>query len=152
MEKEESRRAEIVVPVDLDEHSVKVFNYAAYMAEKLSARLAVLHVVEPLRAIGDMVLGASSIEEFNSKRYSQATEMLDRLVGTTRCEKAVVSSEEIVDEIVRFAREREAHLIVIGTHGSKGIEKFLLGSVAERVVKNAHCPTLVFNPYRHQMF
>jgi nucleotide-binding universal stress UspA family protein len=39
-------------------------------------------------------------------------------------------------------------MIIIGTHGSKGIEKLLLGSVAERVVKNAHCPTLVMNPFK----
>jgi nucleotide-binding universal stress UspA family protein len=144
--------AEIVVPVDLDGHSGKVLKYAAFMAEKLSARLAVLHVVEPLKAIGDMVLGNSSIEEYNGKRFEQAKQALDELAGPLPCARAVVMSEDIVDEIVRFAREKEAHLIVIGTHGSKGIEKLLLGSVAERVLKTAHCPTLVFNPYRQQMF
>jgi len=49
---------------------------------------------------------------------------------------------------VAFARDNAVDMIIMATHGAKGIEKILLGSVADRVLKRAHCPTLVFNPYR----
>ncbi|RPJ07463.1 MAG: universal stress protein [Deltaproteobacteria bacterium] len=142
---------QIVAPVDLDEHSGKVISYAANMAEKLAAELTVLHIVEPIRAMGDMILGSTTIETFNAKRYSQSKELLSTLVaGCSGCRAELIVGE-IVEEIVNFAEKREADLIIIGTHGSKGIEKLLLGSVAERVVKIAPCPTLVMNPYKHHV-
>lgn len=141
---------EIVVPVDLEDHSAKVAEYAAYMAKSLSANLTVLNVVELLRPIGDMVLGSTTVEEYNKKRLTYAREQVDKLLTDYPECKRVVVTGEIVDEIVEFAEGKGADLIIIGTHGSKGIEKLLLGSVAERVVKYAHCPTLVMNPYKHQ--
>lgn len=139
---------EIVAPVDLDEHTEKLVEYANYMAEKLSANLTLIHVVELLRAMGDMLLGTPSIEEYNKKRVEQARELMDKVISDyPNCTGKVVIGE-VVDEITKFAEAKEASLIIIGTHGSKGLEKFLLGSVAERVVKHAHCPTLVMNPYK----
>lgn len=138
----------IIAPVDLEEHTERVVEYAAYMADKLSAKLTLLHVVELLRAIGDMVIGTATIEDYNEKRISHARESLGKLLKDYPNSSAEVVTGDIVDEIIHFAKDMEAELIIIGTHGSKGIEKLLLGSVAERVVKNAHCPTLVMNPYK----
>ncbi|MBV5318446.1 MAG: universal stress protein, partial [Desulfobulbaceae bacterium] len=50
--------------------------------------------------------------------------------------------------IVEYAEKQATDLIIMATHGAKGIEKILLGSVAERVVKRASCPILLFNPYK----
>jgi nucleotide-binding universal stress UspA family protein len=55
---------------------------------------------------------------------------------------------DVVDEVVKYAEEEKAGLVIIGTHGTKGLERILLGSVAERVLKSVHCPTLTMNPYR----
>lgn len=143
---------EIVAPVDLEEHTDIVVEYAANMAEKLSANLSLVHVVELLRAMGDMVLGTATIEEYNRKRIDHATERMKNIIASyPKCTAEVVTGE-IVDEITGYASKKGANLIVIGTHGSKGLEKLLLGSVAERVVKNAHCPTLVMNPYKQKSF
>jgi nucleotide-binding universal stress UspA family protein len=139
----------IVVPVDLEEHTQKLVEYAAYMAEKLAADLYVIHVVEPFRAVGDMDLGAVTVREYHQNRIKHAKDFLGKLIEAyPNCKSAKVIDGDIVDEIVSFAEEEEASLIVIGTHGSKGLEKLLLGSVAERVVKRAHCPTLVMNPFK----
>lgn len=140
---------EIVAPIDLEDQTDKVAEYAAYMAEKLSANLTLLHVVELLRPVGDMVLGSTTVEEYNKKRFTYAKEKVDELIAKYPECKGVVITGEIVDEIVDFAEEKGANLIILGTHGSKGLEKLLLGSVAERVVKYSHCPTLVMNPYKH---
>jgi nucleotide-binding universal stress UspA family protein len=54
----------------------------------------------------------------------------------------------VVEEINRFAAEQKADMIVMGTHGYKGLDKILFGSVAEKIVKTAPCPVLTINPYR----
>ncbi len=139
----------IIVPVDLEEHTEKIVEYAAYMAEKLSAEFTIVHVVEPFRAIGDLELGTATVQEYNQSRIKHSEEFLQKLVEEyPSCKKAVVISGEIVEEILDYAKNQEASLIIIGTHGTKGIEKLLLGSVAERVLKRAHCPTLIMNPFK----
>ena len=62
--------------------------------------------------------------------------------------QAVVQIGDPAKNIVQYSEDHPTDLIIIGTHGAKGIEKVLLGSVAERVLKRAGCPTLVYNPYR----
>lgn len=138
----------IVAPVDLEEHSNKVINYAAFMAEKLSAKISFIHVVEPYPTIGEMDAGAETIKELTNMRLKHAEKYLADLANKyTGCTTKILKGE-VVEEIIEYARQKDSGLIIIGTHGAKGIEKFLLGSVAERVVKNAHCPTLVLNPFK----
>lgn len=140
----------IVVPVDLEEHTTILVEYAAYMAEKLSAKLTIIHVVELLRAIGDMVIGSATIEDYNENRIKHAKESLANFTESyPNCSTEIIVGD-VVDEILDFTEKNNAELIIIGTHGSRGLEKLLLGSVAERVVKRAHCPTLVMNPYKQK--
>ena len=96
-----------------------------------------------------MELGTVSIKEYTENRLQHAKEFLDKIAKPYPESKTVVLHGIIVDEIVNFAQNKETDIIIIGTHGTKGIEKLLLGSVAERVVKSAHCPTLVMNPFKH---
>jgi nucleotide-binding universal stress UspA family protein len=138
----------IVVPVDLEEHTEKLLEYAAYIAAKLAARLSIIHVVEPFPTTGDMELGMSTIKEYTENRIKHAGEFMEKLAAAYPESTTTVLHGIVVDEIVKFARYKESDIIIIGTHGTKGIEKLLLGSVAERVVKNAHCPTLVMNPFK----
>lgn len=138
----------IIAPVDLEEHSEKLIEYAAYIAEKLAAKLTLVHVVEPFPTIGDMELGMATIEEYTQNRIQHAQKFLDKLAEPYPNSEKKILQGEIVDEIIEYAKEKETEIIIIGTHGSKGIEKLLLGSVAERVVKYAHCPTLVMNPFK----
>ncbi len=54
---------------------------------------------------------------------------------------------EVSEKIVDYAKEIEADMIVMGTHGYKGLEKIMFGSVAAKVVRNAACPVMTINPY-----
>ena len=63
------------------------------------------------------------------------------------CTGEVVIGEP-VDKIVEISRAKDADLIIISTHGAKGLEKIMLGSIAERVLKRAHCPVLTMNPFK----
>ncbi len=141
----------IIAPVDLEVHTEQVIEYAAGMAENLSAKLTLVHVVQLLPDMGHIVLEAATIEsikECNTKRLDQAKEKIKKFSkGYPNCWGKVIEGD-IVDEIVNFAEKERANLIIIATHGSKGVEHLLLGSVAERVVKNAGCPTLLFNPFK----
>ena len=101
---------------------------------------------------GEAVFAHLSSEDFNSARVYHARQILEKicrdLVGRCKQCKTKVAVGYVVDSIVEYAKGENADLIIIGTHGKRGLEKVLLGSVAERVIKRAHCPILVMNPYR----
>jgi nucleotide-binding universal stress UspA family protein len=68
----------------------------------------------------------------------------------SNCEGKVLQGN-IVDSIIKYTNDEKAELIIIGTHGRKGLEKMWLGSIAERVIKNSPCPTLTYNPYNETL-
>ena len=65
----------------------------------------------------------------------------------TECEGKVIRGDT-ADSIIKYAADEQADLLIIGTHGRRGLEKMWLGSVAERVIKGAPCPPLTCNPYK----
>jgi len=141
----------IVVPVDLGKNTQTLSDYALYIGKKLDAQVTFVHVTEFFET-GDMMLGSPSFSGINEERLTRAKELMANLVQDNRklYEKigGTVLKGDTVDTIVRFAEEENANLVIIGTHGAKGLEKILLGSVAERVLKRVHCPTLTMNPYK----
>jgi nucleotide-binding universal stress UspA family protein len=142
----------IVVPVDFAENTGKLVAYACYMAEKLTATIHFIHVVTAYP--GDVMIGAPFADEFREKMYFAAEERMANLVQDTKekfpgCSGQAVNGEP-VEKIVELAEAADADMIIISTHGAKGLEKILLGSVAERVLKRAHCPVLIMNPFRKQ--
>ena len=144
----------IVVPVDLERHTSKLVDFAVSMANRLDCGISFFHGVEfEYGTMGDMVFGDYSYEEYNIHREEQAKKKVDDIVrnASGRCKNTCsgeIAFGYVVDEIVEHARKVDAELIIIGTHGRRALEKILLGSVAENVIKRAHCPTLVMNPYR----
>lgn len=141
----------IVVPVDLEQHTQKLADFAIYIAKKMGADLSFIHVTE-FYASGDMMLGSPSLETINEERVIRAKEVMANLIKDNKTKyenlSGIVYKGEIVETIVKFAKEEQAGMVIIGTHGAKGLEKILLGSVAERVLKRVHCPTLTMNPYK----
>jgi nucleotide-binding universal stress UspA family protein len=141
----------IVVPVDLEQHTQKLVEFAIYIAKKLNAHIGLIHVTE-FYATGDMMLGSPSLENINQERIQRSKEVMANLIKDNKAKydnlSGIVYKGEIVDTIIKFAAEEQAGLLIIGTHGAKGLEKILLGSVAERVLKRVHCPTLTMNPYK----
>jgi len=140
----------IVVPVDFYENTDKLVSYAAYIAEALSAKLNFIHVVNLVA--GDAMVGMPLSAEFQIRYEKDMQKRMDLLIEQSqeRCPGstgAVVTGEPVKD-IVKYAESTGADLIIISTHGSKGLESILLGSVARRVVKHAHCPVLVMNPFK----
>ncbi|MBP7516839.1 MAG: universal stress protein [Desulfobulbus sp.] len=151
----------IVAAVDFHRHTDTVAEYARLVAGKLGAQLTFVSVVESLARslaatdLSGAVYGGlfpASYLEIDADLLKLARERMQALVEHSRTDLADCAGEVLegdpADRVVAFAAEQQADLIVLGTHGSRGIEKILLGSVAERVLKRAACPVLVVNPYR----
>lgn len=140
----------IIVPVDFLKNADKLVDYSVKMAEKLSVGIHFIHVVTS--PASDAMVGAPFAAEYEGKMLSDAQERMANLLkdNSERCPSCTgeVVLGEPVDKIVEIALEKRADLIIISTHGAKGLEKILLGSVAERVLKQAHCPVLIMNPYK----
>lgn len=144
--------SKIVVPVDLGQHTQILTDYALYIGKRLDAHVTFVHVTEFFET-GDMMLGSPSFSSINEERFTRAKELMANLLQDNRPQHekigGTVLKGDTVDTIVRFAEEENANLLIIGTHGARGLEKILLGSVAERVLKRVHCPTLTMNPYKN---
>ncbi len=140
----------IVVPVDFSGITNKLVDYAVDMANRLSKVIHFVHAVHFYA--GDSMIGFTYATECEAKLIKDAEERMQNLVtdNNERCKGCTgdVVIGDPVEKIVEFAQAKNSDMIIISTHGIKGIEKILLGSVAERVLKRAHCPVLFLNPFK----
>jgi nucleotide-binding universal stress UspA family protein len=138
------RISRILVPTDFSDESKGAIRYATRLAERFGASIHLAYVIESLGDLKD-----SEIVPWNAK-MEDATLVLQRKLA----ELANEEIEELVpvyphvvaghafEEIVSLARALFCDLIIISTHGRKGVSHALIGSVAERVVRHAECPVL----------
>lgn len=130
----------ILHPTDFSERSGYAFQLACALTRDYGARLVVLHVApRPVIAYGEGILPPDPEAVFQ-----EAKEQLARLEvpgGNVRAERRLEEGDPTT-EILRVAREINADLIVLGTHGRTGLARLLMGSVAEEVVRKASCPVL----------
>lgn len=135
----------ILVPFDYSAPSEAALRFAADLARTYRARLLVHHFVDVdvLHTLGDypVVKGDPIADETERLRAHVARRLADG--GPAPEHEAAVAWGSAVLQIVDTAIERNADLIVMGTHGHSGIKHVLLGSVAERVVRLAPCPVLI---------
>ncbi len=136
----------ILCPTDFSETSEKAFEYAIFLATAHKAELVLLHVVDHLQGFDHYEILALTPMEIAQKMEKRANDNLDDLVNRAKdavaVEKAVRNGKTSV-EICEAAREAQADVIVIGSHGRTGLSHVLIGSVAETVVRHADCPVLV---------
>jgi nucleotide-binding universal stress UspA family protein len=134
----------ILVPVDFDAPSEAALEQAVRLARALRAKIKILHVLPfSLTDVSEELFYASP--NASVRRRTAALKALGQIVE--RHGKDVTIEPEIRegitwDEIVGAATQNEADLVVIGTHGRKGVARGLLGSVAERVVRASPVPVM----------
>lgn len=138
----------ILVTTDLSPLGDAALPVAARLAKDHAARLLVLSVVEtppppsPLYAHYYPVPSRAEVERSREQVRARLAERLPKdLAGATP--EVIVLDGDPVTEIARVAKERGASLLVMATHGRTGLKHFLLGSVAERVLKSTSCPVLL---------
>lgn len=129
----------VLFATDFSEASQTALVYATALARDAGARMLILHVEEtPVSyATGEMLVFHPDVPNPELRR------MLEKIVphGGVPYEHHLVVGNP-ANEIVRLAEEQGADLIVLGTHGRKGLSRLLTGSVAELVLRRAQCPVL----------
>lgn len=135
------KRDVIVVPMDFSKQSENALDTAVEMAGDAS-KVRTIHVLPPLEAISPAVVWGDLDDRNRIDAVQEyATKFLaDRGAGNASIEVRIGSPGH---EITEYAKEAGADLIVVSSHGYHGIKRMLLGSVAESVIRHAHCAVLV---------
>lgn len=141
---------QIICPVDFSESSVRAIAYAAALARWYDAQLSVLHVVptfESMQVRGDLV---EPVRVVTPMPREQVLEEMGRSLNLAALSPRATPIAEAGDPqatIVDQALAKKADLIVMGTHGRRGVKRLLLGSVTEAVLREAPCPVLTVPPH-----
>lgn len=133
----------ILHPTDFSECSAAAFRIAGDLARQNQATLLVLHVAETLGP--ENVTYGEAVSQVEPAGYRRRLEEdLQRSVPQVAgvAVQYVVAAGDPAEEIERVAREWPCDLIVMGTHGRTGLDRLLMGSIAEQVIRRAACPVL----------
>ena len=135
----------VLVPIDFSEYSDHALDYAITFASKLQARLTLLHVIEslPVSGVDAVTLPPDYLLELEVGANRHMRSYLARVTTARLTGDVAVVHGTPFRVITEVAKERQADLIIMGTHGRTGLRHLWLGSVAERVVRLAPCPVLV---------
>lgn len=134
-------KKKVLVPTDFSEPSVAAIKTALELVEEPSG-VHVLYVIEEIEHSAPAVLFGDFDDEARKKRAGEfLSDFLARHELSEVTPRIQVGNPGM--EITKYAKECEAELIVIPSHGHHGLRQILLGSVADRVVHHAECPTLV---------
>ena len=137
----------ILCPIDFSEFSVWAYHHAVSLAEHYKAKLVAQHVVELWRhPSAGFAASAGLYEEFEQALRESGSKQLQEFVKNhTRDEiqpELVVQQGIAPDSILTFAQAQKTDVIVMGTHGRRGFDRLMLGSVTDRVMRRAPCPVL----------
>jgi nucleotide-binding universal stress UspA family protein len=143
----------ILLPTDFSECSSEATAYAFAMAERFDAELHLLHVLEthlsaPQFGMGLAVPGL--VEESEDKALKALAKLPSAAWNEDRNVVLATAKGPPFLEIIRYAKDKEIGMIVMGTHGRSGLAHALIGSVAERVVRKASCPVLTVRHEGHE--
>jgi nucleotide-binding universal stress UspA family protein len=138
----------ILVPIDGSSYSMKAAKYAIEVAKLQKAQIVCIYVIAKL-SYGYEYAGSlfdkriEDIKNQSQSGFNQVNKMGEN-AGLKNIETDIlINVLSITDAIISYASNNSTDLIVIGTKGRTGIDRFLLGSVASGVVKHSHCPVFI---------
>ena len=136
----------ILCPVDFSEFSVRAYEYAHSFAHHYGAKLFLQHVTEPFLAVHHTFVSQPLIDQLCSWETAETEEKMRELTAKRSWNdvqhEVVLSRGAVADSILQFAEEKDIDLIAMGTHGRRGMDRVVLGSATERVLRKARCPVL----------
>ncbi len=144
----------ILFPTDFSEGASHALTYAVDMATRFNAKLHILHVVYDFAKATGSHIPHISADELYGEMNKWAKEEIEKscteeIRNLPDVEKSVIEGIPY-DEIVKFAEKDKTDLIVIGTYGKSGFERFVFGSTAERVVRKAPCAVMTVRVPEHR--
>ena len=146
----------VITPIDFSDNSKLIAESAAYLAGKFGASLHLIFVVQNFEDYSGFFVPQMSMPNLEQDLIAGAEEKMASFCAELEesFSKAgvgevthQVSMGDVAEQIVEFAATNKGDMIVMGTHGYKGLEKIMFGSVADKVVRSAPCPVLTINPY-----
>ncbi len=142
----------ILFPVDFSEVSPKIVPWVSTVAKQFESEIHLLFVARTFNYFSGMYVDAVSIQTFESDIIRGAEKNIEEFVKThfgedPNCKTNVVPGDA-AEEIINYIQSEGIDLVIMGTHGRKGLNRILFGSVAERVIKMSSVPVLSINPHR----
>jgi nucleotide-binding universal stress UspA family protein len=136
----------ILVPTDFSEISQRALEFAKVIAKEGNSDLLLLHVDPPI----DLITSPEAAWIDQSEVRSQREEQMEQNSAALRSEafraQAISGTGPLCDEILTTVKQNKVDLIVLGTHGKKGLERLVFGSDAEAILRQAGCPVLSVGP------
>jgi universal stress protein A len=136
----------IVVPTDFSDCAERAWALAKRLAGSLGSEVVLAHIlVEPI-VYGDAALATDTTWQLFEQGRKWVEDELEKWASGARADgmavRAIVRTGSANEEIVNLATDEGAELIIMGTHGRSGLNRVLLGSIADRVIRFAPCPVL----------
>jgi nucleotide-binding universal stress UspA family protein len=151
---------QVITPIDFSENAPMIAESAAYVAGSFKASLSLIFVVQdfadysgffvPQMNAPDMIQELFTSAQIRMDTFCQENEEAFKALGVTELTSKVMRGD-VAEQIIAYAGSKQGNLIVMGTHGYKGLEKIMFGSVADKVVKAAPCPIMTINPYTSKL-
>lgn len=133
----------ILVATDFSPFSERAVDYAVGMAVKFDSDVLLVHVIESLNySLTDTMTVVGHEKALSVTAKALLENLVKQVIEKKRSVRSFLVSGTPYREIIKKAQEEDVDLIVVGTHGRTGVEHFLLGSVAEKVIRLAACPVL----------
>ena len=145
------RLRKILCPTDFSEASFAALKLAVSLARSTKSKLILIYVVnQKMFSEGLNFARVSAPEALGKELADEARRRLKMLIPAEEREQidweTNVRSGNPAQEVIRYAKENDIDMIVIGTAGHSGVEHMMFGSTAEKVVRGAHCPVLTVKP------
>ena len=137
----------ILIPVVKSEYNDKIISYAIILAKGSGASITAILVLDKsaIGGIGDVF--GRRVDEYENEMRKRSQELLTEVQQVIekqgiKTSIEIIGNKSVARGIIDYARESGADVIVIGTKGLTGVEKFIMGGVASSVINNAHCPVV----------
>lgn len=139
----------ILVPIDFSTGTREIIPYALAFAGKFNAKLYLIYVVQELRDFRGFYEPHISLIEFEKEVAGSAEKKMrdfveEHMQGLDVDARVIIG--DISETVIKLAASEKIDLIIMATHGRKGIDRAVFGSVAEKVLKTAPCPVLTIRP------
>jgi nucleotide-binding universal stress UspA family protein len=140
----------ILVPTDFSDVSCEAFSWATLLAKKFNAHILIVHVISE-KATVEMTAQPGNpwekvLEREDNAMIESFQSSLQSDIYQTFGTQTLVEVGPAAEKIIGAAQEKDADLIVMSTHGRTGLTHAIMGSVAEKVVRQAPCPVLTIRP------
>jgi nucleotide-binding universal stress UspA family protein len=149
----------ILTPIDFSENARIIADSAIYVAGTFKAKLFFVFVVQDFEDYTGFMTPPVNMLNLKEEIFDSAELQMNTFLEekSKKCAALGIPSVEgkiltgdIAEEIIQYGKTNQCELIIMGTHGYKGFERIIFGSVADKVVKNACCPVLTINPYQEE--